>query len=115
MADVPMNVLVPAASALVGVLIGSITPIVNGWMQARFEHRRERMRLATQLAIEDYRVAMEKAKNGRPGTLVPPLSLFVVYHTLLLERIASGKQLTPEDFADVQSLTEKITADAHTP
>ena len=37
MATVEMNVLVPALAALAGAVVGSIPPIVVGWIQARAE------------------------------------------------------------------------------
>jgi hypothetical protein len=91
MATVEMSIWVPAISALAGAVVGSIAPIVLGVIQTKAEHRRERMRLATQLAIEDHHANIEIAKINRGKAWIPPLSLRVAYHADLLELLATGK------------------------
>ncbi len=65
-----------------------------GIIQSRSESRRERVRLAAQLAIEDHKVAFEMAKLMGRGE-VPPLSMYLVYHAELLKLVASGAEVTP--------------------
>jgi len=96
MPEIPMNVLVPAAAALAGAFVGSLGPLVVGIIQARSEHRRERMRLAATLAVDDQRAAIELLKLTRRGS-IPPLSAYVAYHADVLALVARGKSITPED------------------
>src|SRR5579863_7534514 len=95
LATISVNVLVPAAAALAGALIGSLAPIVVGLIQSRAEHKRERMRLVTQLAIEDHKAAIELVKLNRRGA-IPPLSTYVAYHADVLALVAAGKSITPQ-------------------
>jgi hypothetical protein len=103
-----MNVLVPAIAALAGALIGSLGPMVVGVVQSRAEHKRERMRLATQLGIEDNRVAMERAKLVPGRYEIPPLSLYVVYHADMLKLVAKGKTITPGDIAKARKRSRAL-------
>jgi hypothetical protein len=96
MPEIPMNVLVPAVAALAGAFVGSLGPMVVGIIQSRAEHRRERMRLAAQLAIEDHRAAIEFVKLQGRGS-IQPLSTYVAYHADVLALVATGKSITPED------------------
>jgi hypothetical protein len=105
---VPMNVLVPAIAALAGALIGSLAPIVVGIMQSQAEQRRERMRLATQLAIEDNRVAMQRAQLQPGRHSIPPLSLYVLYHADMLELLSTGRAVTPEDVRRVRERSRAV-------
>ncbi len=91
-----MNVLVPALAALAGALVGSLAPIVVGIIQSRAEHRRERMRLAVTLAIDDQRGAIQLMKVTGTDS-IPPLSTYVAYHADMLALVATGKSITPED------------------
>jgi hypothetical protein len=98
---IPEAVWVPAVSALSGALIGSISPVVAGLLNSRAEARRERLRLAVQLALYDHKHLMEdarvKAKAGaRVG--VPPVSAVLAYHAEVLETFEASGELTPEDF-----------------
>jgi len=104
MPSTEMSVWVPAIAALLGALIGSIAPIVVGIIQSQAEHRRERLRLATQLAIEDYKDKIEHARRiaqasgGRRSVGVSPISALLTYHVDVLELLAKGKQIAPADF-----------------
>lgn len=112
MPTVEMNVLVPAVAALFGALIGSIAPIIVGIVQARSEMRQERMRLSTQLGIEDHKTMQElraiRIANGKSDGGVAPLSSFVAYHADILDFIAQGKSLTPEQFVEHRKKASEI-------
>jgi hypothetical protein len=102
-----MSVLVPAIAALAGAFIGSLGPLVIGVIQSRAEHKRERLRLATQLAVEDHKMAVEMVKLNRRGG-VPPLSVYVAYHADLLAVLATGKLITPEDVAGARERSRAV-------
>ena len=78
----------------IGVLLGSITSIVVILIQSWYENKRSLTQKAIDLAIEDYRVSNEHAKltNGS----VFPLSLYVHYHTRIMEYAIKG-ELTKEN------------------
>jgi hypothetical protein len=122
MPSIPMSVLVPALAALAGAFIGSLAPMVVGIIQSRSEQRRERMRLAVQLAVEDHHAAIELVKLNRRGS-IPPLSTYVAYHADVLALVARGKPITPEDIvatrersrAVMDAVEEKQAADPKSP
>jgi uncharacterized membrane-anchored protein YhcB (DUF1043 family) len=62
MATAEINVWISALSALAGALIGSVSPVVVGLLNARAESRRERLRLAVQMAIDDHKHMMDEAR-----------------------------------------------------
>lgn len=100
----------PAAAALAGALIGSIAPVVVGLLNAHAEARRERLRLAVQLAIEEHQRMMELAKHrlstGK-STDIAPLSAILGYHAQLLERLQDVDSLTDADFELIRNRAKK--------
>ena len=109
-----VNIWLPAAAALGGALIGSLAPIVVGVLNARAEARRERLRLAVQLALEDHRHLIETAR-ARAKTVgattpigVPPMSAIFHYHARMLELYQTLGDLEPKDFVQLRSQTKEI-------
>jgi hypothetical protein len=83
MVTAEINVWIPTPSALAGALIGSVSPVVVGLLNARAESRRERLRLAVQMAIEDHKHMMDEARaKAKSGVTVgvPPISAVLAYH-----------------------------------
>jgi len=97
----PMSVWVPVIAALAGGLIASVAPIVVGLVQSHAEHRRELLRLATQLAIEENNAALAAVKlmPGKSASITPT-ALNLVFHLKLLTLLAKG----PISRADVVDL-----------
>lgn len=103
MTQTEFNLWVPIVAALGGVLIGSLAPIVIGVLNAGAETRRERLRLAVQLAIEDHRhlrasaVAAARLSGREPG--VSPIAAVFAYHAAVLETFQKKKKVTPTELA----------------
>jgi hypothetical protein len=102
-----LNVWIPVLSALAGALIGSVSPVVVGLINARAEGRRERLRLAVQMAIEDHKhlfaMAQEKARTYGQTVGVPPISAVLAYHVEVLEAFQKAGTLEPEDFVTLRA------------
>jgi len=100
-----INVWIPVLAALAGALIGSVSPVVVGLVNARAESRRERLRLAVQMAIKDHKdlmaVAREKAQKLGVGIAVPPISAVLAYHVEILEAFERAGTLEPADLTAV--------------
>jgi hypothetical protein len=62
-------VYVPLLSALVGAIIGSASSVAAIFIQARFSERRERIRQAMNLALEEIKL---QAAHAPPGTAIFP-------------------------------------------
>lgn len=85
-----MDSLLPLATGFIGALIGSATSVITIYIQNKAQAKRERMKVATQLAIEDHRIAHEAAKGFSGTTAIAPISTYVYFHALVLEALESG-------------------------
>jgi hypothetical protein len=93
-------------AALAGALLGSLATIAVGVINGRAEGRRERLRLATQLAIEEHKHLVEEGQkhaNAGRNVGVAPISSMVAYHMALLERLKDGAELSPEEFIELRN------------
>jgi hypothetical protein len=84
-------VYVPLLSALAGALIGSLSSIAVILIQARIADRRERLRQAASLAVEEYKIQIEHSAGAR----VLPFSSFL-YNTMAVLQAIEEKDYTPE-------------------
>ena len=85
----------PLISALIGAIVGSASSLISSWLQGHLQDRRERRKLAADLALEHYKLMVKTAADSnRPHTLLP-LVVYVHYHAELLKLIDSDS-LTPE-------------------
>jgi hypothetical protein len=102
MSTVQMSVWVPVIAALAGGLVASIAPIVVGLIQSGAEHQRELVRLATQLAIEEQKAAIETAKMMSRPASISPIAMNFVYHLGLLRFVEKGS-VSPADMEALQA------------
>ena len=86
----------PLIAGLVGAIIGSFSSIATILIQSHYQRKRDLTRLSTEVAIEDFKYALEIAKAKGVKTRIPPVSLYVRYHFKYLTLLESGK-LTPDD------------------
>jgi len=103
-------------SGFVGALIGAAASIATVTVQAHYQARRERMRVAVEAGIEDYKAALEMSKrHSGPGPLqLFPLSAFIHFHAEVLEALEGGT-LSPETMRDIyrrQSEIRKVIREA---
>jgi len=89
-------------AGLVGALIGAAASIATVTVQAHYQARRERMRVAVEAGIADFKGALEISKrHSGPGPLqLFPLSAFIHFHAEVLEALESGS-LTPETTREI--------------
>jgi hypothetical protein len=83
---------VPLFSALAGAVIGSAASIATILIQAKIGDRRERIRQATTLALEELKIQLAHAA---PGTAVFPISVYL-HHQLAILNAIEANDLTPE-------------------
>jgi len=82
---------------LVGAIIGASASIATVWIQGKVQDRRERLKLVTELALEDYKIRLQ---HGKPGTKIVPVSLFIDFHVRLSRELEKGP-LTPERYETI--------------
>lgn len=99
------EIYIPLASGFVGALIGALASIITMLIQAKTQDRRERLRHAADLALEDYKLQLELANKSGKSVSIPPVVLFLHYHIELMELMEKGK-VTP---ASLQKLAESNT------
>lgn len=108
MSSVQMSVWVPVIAALAGGLIGSIAPVLVGILQARAEQRRELVRLATQLAVEEKKAAIAFLHGTNASGSVSPIALNLVYLLGLLKLLDRRESISPAALAELQDQTLKL-------
>jgi hypothetical protein len=98
---------VPLLSALAGAIIGSLSSITTILVQAKISDRRERLRQAALLAMEEFKIQIA---NGN-GKYVLPFSSFLHHHMAVLQAVEDGT-LTPERLRQISIADDAIT-DVH--
>jgi predicted alpha/beta-fold hydrolase len=78
-----------ALAALIGGAIGSAASLGGSWIQQYHQSRRDRERVAADLAIANYKQSMEIAGKAG-GARVQPLSTFLIYQAEFLELLSKG-------------------------
>lgn len=94
---------VPLLSALAGAIIGSLSSIATILIQAKVSDRREKVRQAAYLAMEEYKIQIA---NGA-GKRVLPFSSFLRHHIAVLQAIEDN-DLTPERLRQISSADDAI-------
>jgi hypothetical protein len=97
-------VYVPLLSALVGALIGSISSIAVIFIQTRASERRERIKQALTLALEDLKIKMA---NANPGTDIYPLSIYL-HHELAILKAIEDNDVTPKRLRKIAATDDKL-------
>ena len=83
---------VPLLSALAGAIIGSLSSVATIWIQARIGDKREKIRQATTLALEELKIQIA---NAKPGTGIFPIAIYLHHQVAILNAIEDN-DLTPE-------------------
>ncbi|WP_422355753.1 hypothetical protein [Roseivirga pacifica] len=91
-------------AALLGAVIGGGITIVVNFFQQKSQSKREFVKLAYELAKQDFNTRKELAK---PGAKLPPIDYFMIYYMEYLKRVQSSKfKLT--DLNKVMSLRDEL-------
>ena len=100
-----MEVYLPLIAGFVGALIGALASIVAITIQSRAHERRDKMRLMTELALEDYKIHHEAVKSA--GGAMPPLVVYLHYHQELMDLIEK-KEVTPAALQKLRQVNDEI-------
>ena len=83
-----------AVYALLGTLIGALASSGTVYVQQRQQSRRERLKMAIELAIQDHKYDLALAKSSANSTgvtaCVAPLDSYVIYYADLLDALVDG-------------------------
>ena len=94
-----------AIAALLGALIGAAASIVTSIIHQKYQNKRELLRIASDLAREDYKRRFEIVT--KEGGEMPPISVFVHYHVQVLEHMAKGTY-TPETISRLREENAQV-------
>ena len=92
-----------AVAALLGALIGAAASIFTIIIQQRYQNKRELLKIASELALADYKRRFDMLEKMGGSGKMPPISAFVHYHVQVLEHMAAGT-FTPET---IQALSKE--------
>jgi hypothetical protein len=87
-------------AGLGGALIGAAASIATVTVQAHYQARRERMRVAVDAGIEDYKGALELAKLHAGPVQLSPLSAYIHFHAEMLGALEAGP-MSPEALREI--------------
>ena len=99
-----MNPIYVSLVELVGALIGSLSSIVVMLIQARMTERRERIRQAMTLALEDLKLQVQHAQ---PGTAVLPISIYLHQKMEIIKAIEEN-DLTPDRIRRIAKMNDAL-------
>ncbi len=94
-----------AIAALLGTGIGAVASVGAMWVQQQHQNRRDRLKMAVDLAIHDHKSMFELATAK--GAKIAPVSAFVIYHARILDEITKGS-VTAETIARISSETTAL-------
>lgn len=95
------NVYVPLLSAFGGAIIGSAATVSTVHLQLRSQDRRERVRQATSLALEEFKLRLDLAKTGKGPSGVLPISVLCHFYAEVLAALDRG-DLSVKTMRDIQ-------------
>jgi hypothetical protein len=78
--------------------VGAASSIITIWIQARINDRRERMRQAATLAMEEFKIHAGIASAS--GMVVEPLSIYL-YHQTLVMKALDEDNYTPKRIKEI--------------
>ncbi len=79
------------SAAFLGAIIGAGASLLGLLIQQWFQTKRDRVRIAADLAMKEYQHDLELAKNTTGGGAVAPISTYVIHHAKILEALSKGK------------------------
>lgn len=98
-----------AIYGFIGTLIGATVSIEVMYLQQKQQNRRDRLKMAVDLAIQEYSHDLELAKTKVGGASVAPLASYAIYHANLLDALAVAS-ITTEKIRELTSARNKILA-----
>jgi len=79
-----------AIAGFIGAVIGAGASVAGMFIQQWFQNRRDRIKIAADLAISDFKCRLELGRTGEGPSNIPPVSAFLIYHSKLLDILNRG-------------------------
>lgn len=97
-----------AIAGFLGALIGAGASLVGLVIQQHYQTKRERLKIAADLGLSEYKHDLELAKSVG-GRHISPISAYVIYHARLLEEMSKGC-IKPETITALTNERDQILA-----
>lgn len=97
-----------AIAGLVGGIIGACASLAGLWIQQHYQTKRDRVKTAVDLGLQEYQRDMDYAKAAGSG-MVAPLAGYVIFNSRLLDELAKGP-ITPETVAALSAEKAQVLA-----
>src|SRR5690242_6946968 len=90
-------------AGIIGAIVGAAASVLTVLIQGRYQFKRDLAIEAIRLALEDWktRIALSQKQGGNEA----PLSVYIHYHTRVIDLARRGK-ITPEEMSKVQAEQE---------
>src|SRR4030081_2810242 len=98
-----------ALAALLGALIGSGASVGAMIIQQRQQNRRDLLKIATEMAREDWKNRFDVLAKRGSNVQMPPVTAFVLYHYRVLLALAKGN-FTSETVIELEREQEEVMA-----
>jgi hypothetical protein len=97
-----------AITGFVGALVGAGASLFGLMIQQHYQTKRERVKVASELALVEYQRDLELAKADGGG-MVAPLAGYIIFNVRLLEELSKGP-ITPEQVRALSEEKKKVLA-----
>jgi hypothetical protein len=94
-------------AGLLGALIGAGASIATVWLQTNLQAKRERLKLASELAQADYNASLNLVKSSGRSFSMPPVSVYLHYHLALIALMERGN-VKPADIEKLMAENREI-------
>jgi len=99
-----------ALYTLLGVIVGAAASLLGPYLQQRQQDRRDQLRMAVDIGLQDYKQDIELARSRPAGShLIAPVELYVNHHARMFDAIAKG-ELTPDKVRELKAERDLIGA-----
>lgn len=78
-------------SGFIGAILGGAFSLAGIWVQQRLQTKRERTKLATEIALKQYQYTIEEKQTPLERKMVPPFVVWQHINLRVLEAMDSGK------------------------
>ena len=101
------NILVPLLAGLVGAIVGALSSVLTIWIQQNGQSRRDKMRIASELAKSQYEFTYEHLKDNSGGKFILPLCTFQHMHFEILTALENN-ELSEQTIKEIYERNEKL-------
>ncbi|HFD33056.1 MAG TPA: hypothetical protein ENJ28_10190 [Gammaproteobacteria bacterium] len=103
------NVLIPLIAGLAGAILGALSSIVVILIQQKAQSKRDRLKLACEMAAQDRKHGIELAQANGSNAKAMPVVVFQHFHLEIIKAMESGK-LTDKKLIEIKEKNKALIA-----